>query len=128
MMENKHTGVLLEVREGMRFHIRSLRAKAALIDNRNPNGELKEITDDMRLAAFSMERKYITKLDALIDAKPKGLDVGLMNAVKPADETEDRGEWALWCGNEHNAQAVLDAAKMFQEATTPLENHDYSGG
>lgn len=44
------------------------------------------------------------------------LKTGLKNAVKPVNETEERGEFALWCGREHNAQAILSTAKLTAEA------------
>jgi hypothetical protein len=40
------------------------------------------------------------------------LETGLMNAVKPVYRPEE-GEYVLWCGMEHQAQAILDAAKAY---------------
>lgn len=45
----------------------------------------------------------------------KVLETALMNAVKPV-YSEENGEYALWCGMEHHAQAILDAARAHLSA------------
>lgn len=51
---------------------------------------------------------HLTKLPHI-----EGLETALMNAVKPSDQTEKYGEWVLWCGMEHHADAILQAAKAY---------------
>lgn len=58
-----------------------------------------------------------------------GLDSALMNAVKPSydiniicphckkDAVVDNGEWLLWCGDKHHAEALLEAAKRYLAKT-----------
>jgi hypothetical protein len=43
------------------------------------------------------------------------LETALMNAVKPSYSSEN-GEWGLWCGSQHHAQAILDAARSHLES------------
>ena len=68
-------------------------------------------------------------LSSLENPEPEieGLETALMNAVKPSYDLHigcpncgeygvtDNGEWLIWCGEKHHAEAILEAARRYQQ-------------
>lgn len=72
--------------------------------------------------------RYVLRQSALSKAPGEEiphLKTALMNAVKPSYDIHimcpscqkevktDNGEWLIWCGEKHHAEAILEAAKRY---------------
>ena len=69
---------------------------------------------DMINKAIELNGQALERLDKLVEAVPD-VDVTLRNAVKP-EYSEEHGEWLIWCGQEQDAQNLIDTTKLLHEA------------
>lgn len=118
-----HTHQMLDAEKPSLLKIREILEQVGRM-NSVPDHKMNTTT---LVAVRILSAEALALINAFIDSVPD-LKVPLMNSIQPeynfhatcnkcGEETEtNNGEWLLWCGEKHHAEAILSAARQLHNA------------